>query len=87
MRPTGLSARLPIVATVGRHPAVWLIGRGPIPLPFVCPREDALPGGRRALPGVSPGYSREGGRLPTRYSPVRRFMHPRGGFNRATCMC
>ncbi len=75
MRPSGLSARLPIVATVGRHPAVWLIGRGPIPLPYVCPRKDALPGGRRALPGVSPGYSREGGRLPTRYSPVRRFMH------------
>ena len=87
MRPSGLSARLPIVATVGRHPAVWLIGRGPIPLPSVCPRKDALPGGRRALPGVSPGYSREGGRLPTRYSPVRRFMHPRVGFNRATCMC
>ena len=87
MRPSGLSARLPIVATVGRHPAVWLIGRGPIPLPFVCPPRDASVRGRRALPGVSPGYSREGGRLPTRYSPVRRSMHPRGGFNRATCMC
>ena len=87
MRPSGLSARLPIVATVGRHPAVWLIGRGPIPLPFVCPLPDAWVRGRRALPGVSPGYSREGGRLPTRYSPVRRFIRHRSGFNRATCMC
>ena len=31
MWPIGLSARLPIVGTVGRHPAVYLMGRDPIP--------------------------------------------------------
>ena len=31
MWPAGLSARLPVVGTVGRHPAVYLMGRDPIP--------------------------------------------------------
>ena len=31
MWPIGLSARLPVVGTVGRHPAVYLMGRDPIP--------------------------------------------------------
>ena len=31
MWPAGLSARLPVVSTVGRHPAVCLMGRDPIP--------------------------------------------------------
>ena len=31
MWPISLSARLPIVGTVGRHPAVYLMGRDPIP--------------------------------------------------------
>ena len=31
MWPIGLSARLPIAGTVGRHPAVYLMGRDPIP--------------------------------------------------------
>ena len=31
MWPVGLSTRLPIVGTVGRHPAVYLMGRDPIP--------------------------------------------------------
>ena len=31
MRPIGLSARLPVVGTVGRYPAVYLMGRDPIP--------------------------------------------------------
>ena len=31
MWPIGLSARLPIAGTVGRYPAVYLMGRDPIP--------------------------------------------------------
>ena len=31
MWPIGLSARLPVVGTVGRYPAVYLMGRDPIP--------------------------------------------------------
>jgi hypothetical protein len=31
MWPSGLSARLPIAGTVGHYPAVYLMGRGPIP--------------------------------------------------------
>ena len=32
MWPIGLSTRLPIAGTVGRYPAVYLMGRDPIPL-------------------------------------------------------
>ncbi len=31
MWPVGLSTRLPIAGTVGRYPAVYLMGREPIP--------------------------------------------------------
>ena len=31
MWPFGLSARLPVVSSVGRHPADYLMGRDPIP--------------------------------------------------------
>ena len=31
MWPVGLSTRLPVVSTVGRYPAVYLMGRDPIP--------------------------------------------------------
>ena len=31
MWPISLSARLPIAGTVGRYPAVYLMGRDPIP--------------------------------------------------------
>ncbi len=31
MWPIGLSTRLPIAGTVGRYPAVYLMGRDPIP--------------------------------------------------------
>ena len=34
MWPISLSARLPIAGTVGRHPAVYLMGRDPIPRRF-----------------------------------------------------
>ena len=38
MWPIGLSARLPVVGTVGRYPAVYLMGRDPIP------RRESFPG-------------------------------------------
>ena len=31
MCPSALSGRVPVIATVGRYPAVWLMGRGPPP--------------------------------------------------------
>ena len=31
MWPVGLSTRLPVESTVGRYPAVYLMGRDPIP--------------------------------------------------------
>ena len=31
MWPVGLSTRLPVVGTAGRRPAVYLMGRDPIP--------------------------------------------------------
>ena len=39
MWPIGLSARLPVAGTVGRYPAVYLMGRDPIP------RRESFPGG------------------------------------------
>ena len=38
MWPVGLSTRLPVVGTVGPYPAVYLMGRDPIP------RRDSFPG-------------------------------------------
>ena len=54
--PVGLSTRLPVVGTVGRHPAVYLMGRGAIPS-----RRGFSPGAMRH-PGVS-GITRPFGRL------------------------
>ena len=69
-----LSGPLPIVATVGRYPAVQLIGR--IPIPFrpegLSPRPDAVARPHPALIPLSGGCAGERGRLDTRYSPVRR---------------
>ena len=89
MRPSRLSPRLPVASAVGRHPAACLMGRGPIPLrEKLCPPGHAAPRGHRALPRVSPGYSRQGGRSPTRYSPVRRFIRrPKAAFSaRLACV-
>ena len=45
MWPIGLSARLPIAGTVGRHPAVYLMGRDPIPDRLGFPRAGMRPPG------------------------------------------
>ena len=52
MRPSGLSARLPVVGAVGRHPAACLMGRGPIPLRMSFPAGGMpFPRGARHYPG------------------------------------
>ena len=45
MWPVSLSARLPIAGTVGRHPAVYLMGRDPIPRRLGFGREGMRPCG------------------------------------------
>jgi hypothetical protein len=84
MWPYTLSGRLPIVALVGRYPTNKLIGRGPIQKRQV-PKDPRLFHNRLAptvehavLPPVSRGYPPLLGRLPTRYSPVRRSCTPEG---------
>ncbi len=73
MWPFTLSGRLPIVALVGRHPANQLIGRRPIPRRALWPPRHAPGRLHGVLIPVSRGCPPAGGRLPTRYSPVRRF--------------
>jgi hypothetical protein len=75
-----LSDQLPIIATVGRHPAVQLIGRRPLPgrrpkTPFLTAltTRPAYAG----LPAVSRGCPPPRGRLPTCSAPVRRVIRPK----------
>ncbi len=88
MWPIGLSTRLPIAGTVGRYPAVYLMGRDPIPFRLGFPGSPM-----RGVPEypvlaqVFLGYPGEGGRLVTCYSPVRHSITARGRVNRLTCMC
>ena len=84
MRPFTLSGRLPIEALVGHYPANKLIGRGPIQKRQV-PKDPRLSRKKlmssaphAVLPPVSRGYPPPLGRLPTRYSPVRRSCTPEG---------
>ena len=88
MRPSGLSARLPVVATVGRHPAVWLMGRGPIPLRVRFPG-----GGMRSRRGVR-HYPRFPAAIPVRGAgcprvtrPFAASCAPRGGAFAARLAC
>ena len=72
-----LPDQLPVIGLVGCYPANYLIGRGPLrkrvrrpfgPLP--CGNEQ-----HGGLPLLSEGYPPLSGRLPTRYSAVRRFAY------------
>ena len=81
-----LSDQRPVIASVGRHPADQLMGRGPLP---GRPRRGSPPrpswrGAYAGLADVSAGYPPARGRSPTRSSPVRRSR----GRSRArpTCM-
>ena len=84
MWPITLSGRLPIEALVGHYPTNKLIGRGPIQRrqvpkdPRLSPRRLASTRTHTVLPPVSRGYPLPLGRLPTRYSPVRRSCTPEG---------
>ncbi len=83
-----LSDQLPIVALVSRYLTNKLMGRGPIkerehasrgPLSRRGPRTSAP---YPVLARVSPGYPKLQGRLPTCYSPVRRFtQEPKSPFS------
>ena len=88
MWPVGLSTRLPVVGTVGRRPAVYLMGRDPIPRreKLSRRRHAPLPEYQVLIP-LSGGCPWAGGRSVTCYSPVRHFMSARGRFHRSTCMC
>ena len=88
MWPIGLSTRLPIAGTVGRYPAVYLMGRDPIPcrLGFPAPPHAGC-AEYPVLAEVSLGYPGARGRLVTCYSPVRHSITARGRVNRSTCMC
>ncbi len=73
--PATLSGRLPVVGLVGRYPTNYLMGRGLIPRRSKRPFHPTtvVVGSYGVLAGVSPGYPPPRGRLPTCYSPVRRW--------------
>ena len=75
MWPVALSGRLPVEATVGRYPAIKLIGRDPIPCRKGFPNRPCGAMEHPALPPVSRSYSGVWGRSVTHYSPVRHSHH------------
>ena len=75
MWPVALSGRLPVEATVGRYPAVKLIGLDPIPYRESFPRRPCDQLEHPALPPVSRSYSGLWGSSVTHYSPVRHSHH------------
>ncbi len=78
MWPVGLSTRLPVVGTVGLYPAVYLMGRDPIPCRQGFPGQDMRPcRSIRYYPPFPGGCPWAGGRSVTCYSPVRHFMSAR----------
>jgi hypothetical protein len=80
--PAVLSDRLPIAGTVGRYPAVYLIGRGPIPgrAEALSPRRRGRSRCQRRFPAVVPDPGAGSHALLTR-APLA----PEGA--RSTCMC
>ena len=70
MWPVGLSTRLPVAGTVGLYPAVYLMGRDPIPRRRSFARE-----GMR-LPGIVRYQSPFRGAVPVRGAGRSRVTHP-----------
>ena len=75
-----LSDQLPVLALVGRYPANKLMGRGLISERQVLAgpafnHGTCVPWSYPVLAHLSACYPGFGGRLPTRYSPVRRSTH------------
>ena len=85
--PVGLSTRLPVVGTVGRHPAVYLMGRGAIPSRLGFARGAMRPCGvvgyyprfPAAIPGAGAGSPRVTQPFATR-------LHPKMGAVRLACV-
>ena len=69
--PAILSDRLPIAGLVGRHPANYLIGRGPLHRRIAALPPGPNPGPHAVLAPLSGGYPPPVGRSPTCYSAVR----------------
>ena len=85
-----LSDQLRIVALVSRYLTNKLIRRKLILNRKPKPSFSDEPEGSKGYPvliRVSPGYPSAEGRLPTCYSPVRRFPQSRRTGSRSTCMC
>ena len=87
MWPISLSARLPVVGTVGRYPAVYLMGRGAIPSRL------GFAGGRMRGPRVIGHYPRfpaaipeEGAGSPRVTQPFATRFPPRRGAVRLACV-
>ena len=72
MWPSTLSGRLPVVATVGLHPAVQLMGRGPLPLR----RLSAFPPKGLRPRGLIRYYPRFPWAIPDRGAGCPRVTHP-----------
>ena len=68
--PVGLSTRLPVVGTVGRHPAVYLMGRDPIPRRRSYARGDMRP------PGATGYHPRFPAAVPVRRAGWSRVTQP-----------
>ena len=77
MWPVGLSTRLPVVGTVGRHPAFYLMGRGPIPSRRGFSRVPCGTRGYPVLPVLSGGYPGGGAGCPRVTHPFATRFPPR----------
>ena len=85
--PVGLSTRLPVVGTVGLHPAVYLMGRGAIPsrLGFG-PGDMRRPGVIRYYPRFPEAIPEEGAGSPRVTQPFATRFPPRWGAVRLACV-
>ena len=87
MWPVGLSTRLPVVGTVGRHPAVYLMGRGAIPSRLGFPRAPMRGRGRiRYYPRFPEAIPEEGAGSPRVTQPFATRFRPRAGAVRLACV-
>ena len=85
--PVGLSTRLPVVGTVGRHPAVYLMGRGAIPSRLGFARPAMRPAGViRYYPRFPEAIPEEGAGSPRVTQPFATRFHPRVGAVRLACV-
>ena len=85
--PVGLSTRLPVVGTVGRHPAVYLMGRGAIPSRLGFARGAMRPCGViRYYPRFPEAIPEEGAGSPRVTQPFATRFPPKRGAVRLACV-